>query len=221
MRYVDRAEAGRRIAPDVAAVLAQKGLRRDAPLVLGVPRGGVVVAAPIAESISGDLDLALARKIGAPGNPELAVGAVGESGAPVFDQELIGHLRVDTDYLDAATMAARAEIQRRASKYRGDRPAPLAAGRVVVVVDDGVATGATLRATLNTIRAQQPALLVCAVPVGAPTSVDRIRAEVDEMVCPLQPRWFRAVGEWYDSFAQTSDAEVIAILRSIQSDDEI
>lgn len=219
MRYVDRAEAGRSLAVHVAEVLAPLRPTGDEipPLILGVPRGGVIVAAPVADLTDGELDVALARKIGAPHNPELAIGAVGESGDPFFSQELIRSLGVTDEYLTAANEQARAELLRRAQLYRGDRPAARIAGRTVVVVDDGIATGATLRATLQTVGSQSPATLVCAVPVGPPSSIADLAPEVDVLVCPLQPRWFRAVGEWYETFGQTSDREVIATLRSSAS----
>ncbi len=219
MRYVDRVEAGRSLAAHVAEVLVPLSptVPGSRPLVLGVPRGGVVVADPIAELVGGELDVALARKIGAPNNPELAIGAVGESGDPYLSNEIISSLGVTEDFIVAAIEQARGELVRRAALYRGDRSAPAVAGRVVVVVDDGIATGATLRATLQTVRNQAPAALVCAVPVGPPSSVADLAAEVDVMVCPLRPRWFRAVGEWYATFGQTSDSEVIATLRRSDS----
>jgi predicted phosphoribosyltransferase len=214
MRYVDRVEAGRSLATCVADALApllpiDEEMR---PLVLGVPRGGVIVAAPIADILDGELDVALARKIGAPHNPELAIGAVGEAGDPVLSPEIIRSLGVTDDYVATAVELARGELIRRAALYRGDRLPARIAGRIVVVVDDGIATGATLRATLQTVRGQSPSTLVCAVPVGPPSSVADLTPEVDVMVCPLQPRWFRAVGEWYQTFGQTSDQEVITTL---------
>ena len=214
MRYVDRIEAGRSLAGYVADALAALPpiVAEAPPLVLGVPRGGVIVAAPIADHLRGELDVALARKIGAPHNPELAIGAVGESGDPFLSAEIIRSLGVADDYIAAAIEQAKGELVRRAALYRGDRPAAEIAGRIVIVVDDGIATGATLRATLQTVRSRSPAKLVCAVPVGPPSSVAELTAEVDVMVCPLQPRWFRAVGEWYATFGQTSDSEVIATL---------
>lgn len=213
MRYVDRTEAGRHLAAHVADAVASlmAGVGSE-PVVLGVPRGGVIVAAPVARMLGVDLDVALARKIGAPHNEELAIGAVGEVGEPILADDLIRRLEVPDEYVASATQRARAELARRAASYRSTAAPPQLDGRIVIVVDDGIATGATLRATLQAIRGQTPAELICAVPVGPRDSVDMIAAEVDAMVCPLQPRWFRAVGEWYESFAQTSDREVIAAL---------
>ncbi len=212
MRYVDRADAGRRIAPAVAAAIDDRVREGEDPIVLGVPRGGAIVAVEVARSLSAPLDLALARKIGAPENPELAIGAIGESGPPVLDRQLIKRLSVTEDYVAAATERARRELVRQVEKYRGaDQPKPVI-GRIAIVVDDGIATGATLRATIQTVRGRAPAFLVCAVPVGPPDSVRSIAAEVDAVVCPMQPRWFRAVGEWYESFSQTTDAEVVAAI---------
>ena len=216
MRYVDRSDAGRRIIPDVLAALPA-GQGSSPPLVLGVPRGGVVVAAELAKALEGELDVALATKIGAPHNPELAIGAVGESGDPDLAEDLIHHLGVDEDYLAYAIKRARGELRRRAEVFRGDRAAPDPADRVTLVVDDGVATGATLRATLRAVRAQRPEFLLCAVPVGPQDSVADLSTHADAMVCPMQPRWFRAVGEWYDIFTQTGDAEVIRLLAEARS----
>ena len=215
MRYVDRADAGRHLAGYVRDALTALSPFADEgrPLVLGVPRGGVIVAAPVAVRLGGELDVALARKIGAPDNPELAIGAVGESGEPYLSRRLIKSLGLSDDSVRTAAERARAELERRAALYRVDRPPAPVADRVVIVVDDGVATGATLRATLRTVRTQSPRTLVCAVPVGPPAAVEDLATEVDLMVCPRQPRWFRAVGEWYETFSQTTDREVIETLR--------
>lgn len=172
-----------------------------------------MVAAAIADAIPADLDVVVARKIGAPTNPELAIGAVGETGDPTLDRDLIRRLEVSEEYLTATVAVERLELQRRVVVYRGNNPRPSIAGRIAVIVDDGIATGATLLATIETVRKEQPALLGCAVPVGAPGSVDRIADYVDVMVCPLRPRGFRAVGEWYETFLQTTDAEVVATLQ--------
>lgn len=213
MRYRDRVDAGRRLAPHLARALSTDDSPVEKPLLLGVPRGGVVVAAAIADAMTVDLDVVVARKIGAPNNPELAIGAVGETGEPTLDRGLVSRLGVSEEYLAATVAAERLELQRRVAAYRGNTARPPIAGRIAVIVDDGIATGATLLATIETVRRERPALLGCAVPVGAPGSVDRIAHHVDVMVCPLRPRGFRAVGEWYEAFAQTTDAEVVATLQ--------
>jgi predicted phosphoribosyltransferase len=214
MRYVDRQDAGRRLAPIVAKVLTDlaHGVDLEPPLVLGVPRGGVVVGYEIAKALPGDFEVALARKIGAPHNPELAIGAIGEYGEPVIDRDLVGRLGVSESYLREAIENENRELHRRSHLYRGDFPPPIVTGRVVIVADDGIATGATLRAVLAAVRVRQPGHLICAVPVGAPDSVAAVSRDVDTMICPQAPSWFRAVGEWYESFTQTSDSEVLEIL---------
>ena len=212
MRYVDRVDAGRSLATGILSQLANHDLGGSSPVVLGVPRGGVVVAREVAEQLGCDLDIALARKIGAPGNPELAIGAVGETGDPLLSESLIRTLGVSDSFLERAIRLAKREVAQQASLYRVDHDPPVLTGTVAIVVDDGIATGATLRATLLAVKQQSPRLLVCAVPVGPADSVRAIAAEVDVMVCPLQPRRFRAVGEWYDQFGQTSDAEVMHAL---------
>jgi predicted phosphoribosyltransferase len=217
MRYVDRVDAGRKLAPRVASVLMESDQPGESPLVLGVPRGGVVVAYEVARALRCQLEVTLARKLGAPHNPELAIGAIGEYGAPVVDGDLVDRLGVTEEFLTTEIAFERKELDRRVHTYRKDRPAPVVGGRAVVVVDDGIATGATLQAVLHGVRAEHPALLVCAVPVGAPDSVARLSVHVDVMVCPYAPRWFRAVGEWYDTFGQTSDSEVVEILERVRS----
>ncbi len=211
MAFVDRRDAGRRLATAVAAALDP--FDPADVLVLGVPRGGVTVAAEVAATLGAPLDLALARKLGAPGNRELAIGAVAEAGDPVVDTDLVRRLGVSEEYLVAEINQQRAELARRAARYRGDRPPPRIAGRTVVVVDDGIATGSTLEAVLAAIAAGGPARLVGAVPVGPPSSIARLAAGVDLMICPLQPRHFMAVGEWYADFTQVSDDEVVEILQ--------
>ena len=205
MRFRDRVEAGR-------VLVEHLGHHRGSdPLVLGIPRGGVVVAAEVAGALDGTLDVVVARKIGSPWSPELAIGAVAPDEVPLVNEEMTRRLGVTADELDAEVIRQTAELRRRQAAYRGDRPLELT-GRTVIVVDDGVATGATLRAVLAFVRRQEPALLSCAVPVGPPSTIDLISSEVDEMVCPMQPLRFRAVGEWYDDFSQTTDAEVLTLL---------
>ena len=210
MRYRDRAEAGEALA-DALRTAEEEAVAAGA-LVLGVPRGGVVVAAAVAHRLSLPLDVALARKLGAPRNPELAVGAVAEGGAVWLNRPLLARLRLGDEWVEDAVVREEAEIARRAERYRQGRPAAAVAGRPVIVVDDGVATGATLASVLQALQARRPSRLVCAVPVAPPDSVQMLAGHCDAVVCPLQPSWFEAVGAWYDDFTQTSDAEVVELL---------
>jgi putative phosphoribosyl transferase len=204
-RYRDRIDAGR----SLGGLLIH--LRGANPLILGIPRGGVVVAAEVAGILDGELGMVIAAKVGAPWSHELAIGAVAPDGVILLDDPMIARMRLDP--ADVAVEVGRAvvELERRREAYGFDTPD--IAGRVVVVVDDGVATGATLRAVVASVRSHDPERLVCAVPVGPPATIDLLAYEVDEVVCPLQPERFRAVGEWYDDFGQTTDEEVIALLR--------
>ncbi len=179
--------------------------------MLGIPRGGVVVAAEIARSPSGELGVLTAVKVRAPRNPELAVGAVTPDGVPLLDDRLIARLGIDDATRERIVGEAVAEVRRRQDVFG---PVGLIEGRTVVVTDDGVATGATLRAAIAHVTRCSPSHLVCALPVGPPETIAAIASLVDEMVCPLQPRWFGAVGEFYADFAQVSDAEVLAVLAS-------
>lgn len=169
-----------------------------------------MVAAAVSRVVHGELGLVLAAKIGAPWSHELAIGAVAPDGIPLLDDRMLSRLRLDTADVDAEVARAVEELERRRAAYQVVDP-PVA-DRIVVVVDDGVATGATLRAALGFVRRLEPDRLVCAVPVGPPSTIDLLAYEVDEVVCPLQPQRFRAVGEWYEDFGQTSDAEVMGIL---------
>jgi putative phosphoribosyl transferase len=182
-------------------------------LVLGIPRGGVVVAAEIAQSLSAPLEVFIARKLGAPHNPELAVGAVASSGEVVLDQHLITALGVPQAYLDAETGRQRTEIQRRMKAYRGDRPAADVKDKMVILTDDGVATGATMRAAIQALKATDLSELIVALPVGPPDTIQELADMVDQMVCLHTPGLFWAVGGFYTDFGQTSDAEVIQLLQ--------
>lgn len=210
MRYRNRTEAGEALADTLSDAEAQT--IAAGALVLGVPRGGVVVAAAVARRLELPLDVALARKLGAPRNPELAVGAVAEGGAVWLNRPLLSRLRLGEDWVDDAVAREEAEIVRRAGRYRQGRPAAAVADRPVIVVDDGVATGATLASVLQALRTRRPSRLVCAVPVAPPDSVQMLAGHCDAVVCPLQPTWFEAVGAWYDDFTQTTDAEVVELL---------
>lgn len=178
-------------------------------MVLAVPRGGVVVGREVAERLGVLLDVIVPRKLRAPYNPELAIGAVAEGGEAVLDEMAHG---VGAAYLEQETKAQRAEIARRIKAYRGGRPLPSLAGRTVIVLDDGIATGATLIAALRAVRAMAPAHLVAAVPVAPPESVARMAGEADEVVCLIAPEMFHAVGQFYEDFTQVEDAEVVALL---------
>ena len=202
--YRDRVAAGRSLGGFVAH------LKATSPLVLGIPRGGVVVAAEVATVLDGEVGFVLSTKVGAPFSRELAIGAVAPDGVALLDEEMIQRMRLDPTDVEREVATSLAELRRRQDVFGGDTP--LVADRVVVVVDDGVATGATLRAALGYIRRLEPRYLACAVPVGPPATVDVLAYEADEVVCPVQPDPFRAVGEWYDAFPQTPDDEVIALL---------
>lgn len=208
--FADRREAGTALAE---ALLA---LRLPGPiLVLALPRGGVPVGAEIARALHAPLDLLLVRKIGAPGQPELAVGAVAEGDPPalVVDAEVQRLTGADAHYIEATAQRELAEIARRQQVYRQGRGAPDVAGRTVIVVDDGIATGSTMRAALRALRHQRPASLVMAVPVAAADTLHAMRSEADRVVCLHTPSPFHAVGLHYDDFHQVGDDEVISALQ--------
>lgn len=200
--FNDRVEAGRHLATALA------GSVKPDTLVLGVPRGGVVVAAEVARLHDLELDVIVVRKIGAPGNPEYAVGAVDEDGRIIGGHDAF----VERAYLERAAEAGRAEIARRLAAYRDGRPAPRIEGRDVVVVDDGIATGLTLEAALESLERRGAHRLTVAAPVAAPDAADRLTRVADEFVILEIPHDFSAVGQFYRHFGQTSDAEVIALL---------
>ncbi len=208
MRFADRRDAGRRLAEALAFLKGRENLS-----ILGVPRGGVVVAFEIARSLGAPLDVVIARKIGAPGNPELAIGAVAPDGTTVLDEEIVAALEVPERYIRSASEEAQHEIQRRLRMYRGERPEPPVAGRTVVLADDGVATGATTLAAARYLRNQGPGELILAVPVGPVETVRMLSREVDRVVVLDTPEPFYAVGTFYDSFEQTTDEEVAELLK--------
>ncbi|MGB9886091.1 MAG: phosphoribosyltransferase [Moorellales bacterium] len=182
-------------------------------LVLAVPRGGVEVGAPIARALDGELDLLLTRKVSAPGDPELAVGAVAPDGTVTLNQALLKRLHPSPGALEAAVDAARRELDRRLKAYRKDRPLPAIAGRTVIVVDDGIATGFTLRAGLTWLKTLGPARLVLAVPVAPPEVWAELAPVADEAVCLATPEPFFAVGQFYLDFSPTGDDRVIQLLQ--------
>lgn len=213
MLFADRDEAGRELADEIARLIPP-GRTGPAPLVLGLPRGGVPVAAHVAKRLHADLDVVVARKIGAPGRPEYGIGAIAEDGAAVFDIDALDALGLTESDLADAVVRERAELARRIQQYRGDRPFPPMTGRTVVVVDDGLATGVTAVATLRWLRLRAPARLLLALPVCAAQARALVDAEADQVVCLHMPPLFRAVGQWYDDFSQLTDAEVGRLLHA-------
>lgn len=211
--FTDRIDAGRRLAEALAGRRAAEGRARPLPgdtLVLGVPRGGVVVAAEVARILGYDLDIEVVRKIGAPGNPEYAVAAVDADGELIAGE----NLTADEEYLRREAVSAGAEIRRRLAVYRADRPVPVIAGRTVVLVDDGVATGLTLIAAVRSLRRRGAVRIIVAAPVASPSAEQALHREADEtVVLWVDPR-LRAVGQYYTRFGQVTDAEVIAALRA-------
>jgi len=202
----DRQEAGEKLAARC------EGYRDARPLVLAIPRGGVVVGAALASALGGDLDVVVARKIGAPHHPEFAIGAVTETGTLLLEEDSVARLHVSRDYIRTEADSQRREIERRTRYYRQGRPRMGAGGRVTLVVDDGIATGLTVRAALKSIAHENPSRLVLAVPVAPPEVIRAMRVLVDELVCLHTPDPFYAVAQWYHDFEQTSDAEVMALL---------
>ncbi|WP_328375341.1 phosphoribosyltransferase family protein [Streptomyces sp. NBC_00440] len=211
MRFRDRREAGRDLAAALLASVAADGLVR--PLVLGLPRGGVPVAAEVARALEAPLDVLVVRKIGAPGQPETGVGAIAGDDPPLFDSRSLRWLGLSEDALASAVARERTELHRREDLYRHGRPPLVCEGRTVILVDDGLATGVTARAAVRHLRRQAPGRLLLAVPVGAADGTAALRQEADDVICLQQPALFQAVGQWYEQFDQTSDGEVIEILR--------
>lgn len=205
--FENRREAGRALA----AMLHEYANRRDV-LVLALPRGGVPVAFELATALRAPLDVFVVRKLGVPGHEELAMGAIATGGVRVLNEDVVQSLGIPQAVIDAVAAAEQKELQRREQLYRGGRPAPEVRGRTIILVDDGLATGSTMRAAVAALRQQGPARIVVAVPVGAPSTCDEFRADVDQIVCGFTPEPFYGVGQWYEDFSQTSDEEVRELL---------
>ncbi|MFJ8150005.1 phosphoribosyltransferase [Streptomyces sp. NPDC096048] len=215
MRFHDRRAAGRELALRLE-IRATDGEFPDT-VVLALPRGGVPVAAQVARALDAPLDVLVVRKIGLPGRPEAGIGAIVGDDPPLFDRRALEMLGLSENRLAPDVERERAELHRRALLYRGDRSAPDVRDRTVILVDDGLATGATARAALRHLRRLAPARLILAVPVGAPESCAEMRSEADDVVCLYQPPDFRAVGLWYEDFEQVSDDEVTGTLRELST----
>lgn len=204
--FRDRADAGRELAGQLSAS------RLAAPLILGLPRGGVPVAAEVADELNAPLDVFVAQKIGAPGHEELGVGAVAEGLSEPVISPAAAEIGLSPAAVQSLAGAAQAEVSRRVNRYRGGRPLPALANRDVVVVDDGLATGITAEAALRALREHDPARLILAVPVGAPQTAVRLTAVADEVICAEMPSFFQAVGQWYLDFSALTDDEVMRSL---------
>jgi len=206
--FADRAEAGQLLAERLREYAG-----RDDAIVLGLPRGGVPVAYEVARALQLRLDVFIVRKLGVPGFEELALGAIASGGVRVLNEDVMRSLPNADAIIEMVTAKEKAEVGRREQDYRGGRPAPDLHARVVILVDDGVATGATMRAAVKALRQAGAAKIIVAVPVGPPETCREIAAEADEVICATTPEFFHAVGQYYDNFAQTTDDEVRDLLQ--------
>lgn len=210
--FKDRHEAGRLLGEALAQRWERRGECR-APIVLALPRGGVPVAFEVAQSLDADLDLMLVRKLGTPGQEELAMGAIASGGTRVMNPDIVATLGIDEATITKVIERESRELARRERAYRGDRPAPDLSGRCVILVDDGLATGATMRAAIAAARTRAPAAVVVAVPVAPADTIETLRGEADDVICLATPAPFYAIGHFYRDFPQTSDAEVRELLK--------
>jgi predicted phosphoribosyltransferase len=207
MIYRDRVDAGKQLATKLGDYA-----NRDDVLVLALPRGGVPVAYEVAKALRAPLDIFLVRKLGVPGHEELAMGAISTGGVRVLNDDVVNYLGISTDVIDAVAEEELKELERRERAYRGKRAEPNISDKTVILVDDGLATGSTMRAAVAALRQQEPARIVVAVPVSATQTCDEYRMGVDEIICAKTPEPFIGVGMWYRDFSQTSDEEVRQIL---------
>jgi predicted phosphoribosyltransferase len=212
IRFRNRNEAGRFLAEQLSAYA-----NRPDTLVLALPRGGVPVAYEVAKALGAPLDVFQVRKLGLPGHEEFAMGAIATGGVRVRNPEVVEYLRIPEEIIDEVTARERQELERQERLYRDDRPSLSPRGRVVILVDDGLATGSTMRAAILALRQQQPAKIVVAVPVAAKQTCEELRAEADEVVCGITPDPFYAVGLWYEDFSQTTDEEVRELLAGAEN----
>lgn len=210
--FHDRHDAGRQLA---AALNEYKG--KNDVIILALPRGGVVVGAEVARALELPLDIVVPRKIGAPGNPEFAIGAITETGKGIFDEETIRAYGIPKEYIDETVAKEQKEAQRRLQTYRGNRPPLIFRGKTAILVDDGIATGFTMKAAIASVRTKGVKEIVVAVPVGARDSIDEIKRIADTVLCLDAPSFFGAVGQCYEEFGQTTDEEVISRIKNQES----
>jgi len=210
--FRDRHDAGRQLG----RALAEKPGKRGDVIVLGLPRGGVPVAAHVAEALGAPLDVFIVRKLGVPGHEELAMGAIASGGVRVMNRDVLDYMAIPVQTIDAVAAREQRELERREREYRGARPPLDVRGKTVILVDDGLATGSTMRAAVNALRKMEPRTVIVAVPVAARSTCEEFRGDpaVDDIVCLRTPEPFQAVGLWYDDFGQTSDEEVHELLGS-------
>jgi putative phosphoribosyl transferase len=206
-QFQNRSEAGQSLAERLTAYTDRPDV-----IVLGLPRGGVPVAYEVARALHVPMDVCLVRKLGVPSHPELAMGAIASGGVRVLNYDVVGNWGISSQTIDDVAARELKELQRRDRLYRGDLPQPDLRDRTVILVDDGIATGSTMRAAIAVIKQQHPAKLVVAIPVAPPQTCDLLRTEVHEVVCLLSPSAFYAIGLWYEDFSQTSDDEVRDLL---------
>lgn len=206
-KYIDRTDAGKTLAHALNSFANQPNT-----IVLALPRGGVPVAYEIAKALSLPLDVFIVRKIGMPGHEELALGAIATGNITVFNEDILQELSVPKKAVDAVIIKESAELERRGKAYRGNKPFPILKDKNILLVDDGIATGASIRAAIKALRVQQPAKIIVAVPVAAQETYEEILQLADQVVCPITPPNFNAVGAWYWKFDQTSDEEVSELL---------
>ena len=205
--FSDRVEAGKRLASALTDFAGKNGI------VLAIPRGGVVVGYEIAKALSLPLDVIIPRKIGAPDNPELAIGAMTEDGTIILDDNLITYIGVQRDYIKAESERQKHEIERRLKLYRQNEPYPSLKGLNVILVDDGIATGSTMKAALASVKNRGASTVTVAVPVGPPSTIKELKKQADRVVCLYTPEYFQAIGQFYTDFNQTTDEEVIQLLK--------
>jgi predicted phosphoribosyltransferase len=208
LRFRNRSEAGRFLARALESY-------KDRPdvLVLGLPRGGVPVAYEVARALNAPLDVFIVRKLGVPGHEELAMGAIATGGVRTLNETIIEHLHISPAVIEAVTAREEAELRRREGLYRGGRPSPDISNHTIIIVDDGLATGSTMRAAVAALRRRDPSRIIVAVPTAAVDSCEQLRKEADEVICALTPEPFYAVGQSYENFDQTTDDEVTELIR--------